>query len=113
MTAAKLLRHETILAVLTAIALVVLASLSDKFFTAENLLKQRPPFLCNECHSPHSASMPQLTGQSAAPGNVSKDGVNYTQGRGCVNCHTQIHGTNNPARQDQNSGAPTPQFLLR
>jgi hypothetical protein len=57
--------------------------------------------------------MPQLTGQSAAPVNVSKDGVNYTQGRGCVNCHTQIHGTNNPARQDQNSGAPTPQFLLR
>jgi DmsE family decaheme c-type cytochrome len=81
--------------------------------TAENLLKQRPPFLCNECHSPHATSMPQLTGQSAAPGNVSKDGVNYTQGRGCVNCHTQIHGSNNPARQDQNSGAPTPQFLLR
>lgn len=81
--------------------------------TAENLLKHRPPFLCNECHSPHGPSLPQLTGQSAAPANVSKDGVNYTQGRGCVNCHTQIHGSNNPARQDQNSGAPTPQFLLR
>lgn len=40
MTASKLLRHETILAVLTAIALVVLASMSDKFFTAENLLNQ-------------------------------------------------------------------------
>ena len=40
MTAAKLLRHETILAVLTVIALIVLASLSDKFFTAENLLNQ-------------------------------------------------------------------------
>jgi ribose/xylose/arabinose/galactoside ABC-type transport system permease subunit len=33
MTAAKLLRHETILAVLTVIALAVLASMSDKFFT--------------------------------------------------------------------------------
>ena len=40
MTASKLLRHETILAILTIIALAVLASLSDKFFTAENLLNQ-------------------------------------------------------------------------
>ena len=40
MTAAKLLRHETILAVLTIIALAVLASMSDKFFTPENLLNQ-------------------------------------------------------------------------
>jgi rhamnose transport system permease protein len=40
MTAAKLLRHETILAVLTIIALAVLASMSDKFFTTENLLNQ-------------------------------------------------------------------------
>ncbi len=40
MTASKLLRHETILAVLTVIALAVLASLSDKFFTPENLLNQ-------------------------------------------------------------------------
>jgi rhamnose transport system permease protein len=40
MTTARLLRHETILAVLTVIALAVLASLSDKFFTAENLLNQ-------------------------------------------------------------------------
>ena len=40
MTARLLLRHETILAVLTVIALVVLAMLSDKFFTADNLLNQ-------------------------------------------------------------------------
>ena len=40
MTAARLLRHETILAVLTVLALIVLAFLSDKFFTAENLLNQ-------------------------------------------------------------------------
>lgn len=40
MTAAKLLRHETILAVLTIIALAVLAAMSDKFFTPENLLNQ-------------------------------------------------------------------------
>jgi rhamnose transport system permease protein len=40
MTAVKLLRHETVLAVLIVLALVVLSSLSDRFFTAENLLNQ-------------------------------------------------------------------------
>ncbi|WP_395688850.1 ABC transporter permease, partial [Aestuariivirga sp.] len=40
MTTTALLRHETVLAVLTVIALIVLASFSDKFFTAENLLNQ-------------------------------------------------------------------------
>jgi rhamnose transport system permease protein len=39
-TAAHLLRHETVLAALTGVALLVLALLSDKFFTAENLLNQ-------------------------------------------------------------------------
>jgi rhamnose transport system permease protein len=39
-TSRLLFRHETILALLTVIALVVLASLSDKFFTVDNLLNQ-------------------------------------------------------------------------
>jgi DmsE family decaheme c-type cytochrome len=86
--------------------------------TAENLLKQRPPFLCNECHSPHGANMPQLAGQAAAPTSVGKVGVTYTQGRGCANCHTQIHGSNNPARNETTvinglPSLPTPQYLLR
>jgi rhamnose transport system permease protein len=40
MTAARFFRHETILAILTVIAMIVLASLSDKFFTVDNLLNQ-------------------------------------------------------------------------
>lgn len=36
----KLLRHETILAVLVVLALIVLASQSDKFFTLDNILNQ-------------------------------------------------------------------------
>jgi rhamnose transport system permease protein len=40
MTARLLFRHETILAVLTLIALFVLSMLSDKFFTVDNLLNQ-------------------------------------------------------------------------
>lgn len=78
----------------------------------ETMLKIRPPFLCHTCHSPHGGFIPQLRGQ-AQPGGVAqpiagKGGVTATQGRGCKNCHTQVHGSNNP------SGIPpTPQFQLR
>ena len=40
MSLTRLLRHETILAVLLAAALIVLAGQSDKFFTTDNLLNQ-------------------------------------------------------------------------
>lgn len=40
MTLARLIRHETILAALVVIALVVLALQSDRFFTLDNLLNQ-------------------------------------------------------------------------
>lgn len=75
---------------------------------AENLLKMRPPFLCHQCHSPHGPATLALTGQITAPAVVGKDAVTYTQGRGCVNCHNQIHGSNNPANNTAN-----PQFLTR
>ena len=58
--------------------------------TTPNLLKTRPPFLCQQCHEPtsHRGNVASLTGTST--------GAN-TAARGCLNCHTQIHGTNNPA----------------
>jgi rhamnose transport system permease protein len=40
MNIARFIRHETILAVLVVIALVVLSAQSDKFFTVDNLLNQ-------------------------------------------------------------------------
>jgi DmsE family decaheme c-type cytochrome len=80
---------------------------------AESMLKVRPPFLCHQCHTPHGGQVLQLAGQQAASSLASgKNGVNYTQGRGCVNCHTQIHGSNNPASGFP-LGNPTPQFFLR
>src|SRR2546428_6883469 len=36
----RLLRHETILAILVVVALIVLAAQSERFFTADNLLNQ-------------------------------------------------------------------------
>ena len=58
--------------------------------TTPNLLRSRPPFLCQQCHEPtsHRGNPASLTGTST--------GAN-TLARGCLNCHTNIHGTNNPA----------------
>jgi DmsE family decaheme c-type cytochrome len=63
-----------------------------------SLLKSRPPFMCQECHDGTHASAtpvgPNAAGNQAgltiAP---SKNNV----GAGCMNCHSQIHGSNSPA----------------
>jgi len=62
--------------------------------TTASLLKSRPPFLCQQCHEPtsHRGNIPGLlagTGNGAGTRGV-------TQARACLNCHTQIHGGNNP-----------------
>ena len=57
--------------------------------TNPNLLRVRAPFLCQECHEPtsHRGNVANLAGTNT--------GAN-TLARGCLNCHTSIHGTNNP-----------------
>ena len=58
--------------------------------TNPNLLRERSPYLCQQCHEPtsHRGNSPSLTGTST--------GANL-MARGCLNCHTNIHGTNNPS----------------
>ncbi|AZG73284.1 DmsE family decaheme c-type cytochrome [Shewanella livingstonensis] len=53
----------------------------------ERMLKTRVPMLCKQCHGNdyHPSGIPS--------GNTSIQ----TAGQGCLNCHTQIHGSNNPA----------------
>jgi DmsE family decaheme c-type cytochrome len=62
------------------------------------LLKSRAPFLCQECHDgPHqspTAFGPNTAG--AAGGFNGTPNANY-QGRACLNCHVQVHGSNSPA----------------
>jgi DmsE family decaheme c-type cytochrome len=54
----------------------------------ENLLKVRAPFLCQQCHEPTSHR-----GNFGDPALTT--GTNAVLiARGCVNCHTNIHGTN-------------------
>ena len=86
------------------------------------MLKTRAPLLCQQCHTPHVAGgVGAVAGQpgvsSAAAGltapliNATTNGknvVNLWQGRSCLNCHTQIHGSNNPSVSN-----PTPQLMLR
>jgi DmsE family decaheme c-type cytochrome len=59
----------------------------------DNLLKVRGPFLCQQCHEPtsHRGGTAGLGG----PGGTSP-GAGITLARSCLNCHTNIHGTNNP-----------------
>jgi len=60
-----------------------------------NLLKARPPFLCQECHqhTSHPSQFAELppgrtTGSGSTPPGLG------TVARGCLNCHTNIHGGN-------------------
>ena len=91
--------------------------------TVAAMLKTRAPMLCQQCHTPHATgNLGALAGQSgvttpAVPGQIpaqinsntsGKNVINLWQGRSCMNCHTQVHGSNNPSATN-----PTPQFLFR
>ncbi len=86
----------------------------------ENLLKMRPPMLCHQCHSPHGPQDLLLKNQLPGSGVIGttnfattgKNGLNYTMARGCLNCHTEVHGSNNPA-SGVPLGNPNAQFLFR
>jgi DmsE family decaheme c-type cytochrome len=62
-----------------------------------SLLKWRVPFLCQQCHEGTSAGTHQgnipIVGTKGTGGTF---GANILMARGCLNCHTNIHGGNNP-----------------
>jgi DmsE family decaheme c-type cytochrome len=77
--------------------------------TQVRLLKERPPFLCTQCHDEggHQAA---VFSANLLPGTagVYTNGVNGVASgqsavnprmiaRGCVNCHSQVHGSNSQA----------------
>jgi len=63
------------------------------------LLKDRPPFLCDDCHDgPHqsgSIAGPNAAGMQANP-KLTTASSTFT-GRACMNCHVMVHGSNSPA----------------
>jgi DmsE family decaheme c-type cytochrome len=81
--------------------------------TADFMLKTRAPFLCLSCHDPssHPGNVPGVASRvdmsrnasgavlsaTAPADNLNSSGViGKTQGLSCNNCHTDIHGSNNP-----------------
>jgi DmsE family decaheme c-type cytochrome len=91
--------------------------------TVASMLKARPPMLCQQCHTPHVAGgvgalggqpgvFPPAAGSQLFPAITGitggKNVVNLWQGRSCTNCHTQVHGSNNPSTTN-----PTPRLLTR
>jgi len=59
------------------------------------MLVERPPFLCQECHSEsfHPAYVP---GSSDLPGGGG-DYIGKLVSHSCLNCHQRVHGSNHPA----------------
>ncbi len=59
----------------------------------ESLLKQRPPLLCQECHSQSGHPSVRYDGLSVRPFGSSR----YANIKSCLSCHSQIHGSNDPS----------------
>jgi cytochrome c peroxidase len=87
------------------------------------MLTARDPILCNQCHVPHPVggigalrgqpgvqppAVPPQTRPAVTPLSSGINTVNIWQGRSCLNCHTQVHGSNNPS-----AGSPAPSKLFR
>lgn len=75
---------------------------------ADNLLKARPPMVCYQCHSGHGT--PGVAGVAPGVTTSPKANTNIEQARGCLNCHTEIHGSNNP---NGGQNLLPPSFFLR
>jgi DmsE family decaheme c-type cytochrome len=57
------------------------------------LLKSRPPFLCQQCHEGQGHPSAPNTPAGLPSGMPSV----YLLAGGCVNCHSQVHGSNHPS----------------
>jgi DmsE family decaheme c-type cytochrome len=57
------------------------------------LLKQRPPLLCQQCHSPSGHPTTAYTSEIAENSFQQR----FLLARSCTNCHAQVHGSNHPS----------------
>jgi DmsE family decaheme c-type cytochrome len=63
--------------------------------TQPRLLKIRPPFLCQTCHMAVFHPSSAYSGTGLPPPTGSADA--HLLVKGCLNCHSQVHGSNNPS----------------
>lgn len=64
--------------------------------THDNLLKTRGPWLCQQCHLAQFHPSTAYSG-TGLPGATIPSGAQQLLGKNCLNCHTQIHGSNHPS----------------
>jgi DmsE family decaheme c-type cytochrome len=57
------------------------------------LLRKRPPLLCQQCHSPQGHPSTAYTSDLTGDGFSNR----FMLGRACLNCHSQVHGSNHPS----------------
>jgi len=61
-----------------------------------SLLKKRPPLLCQQCHGNAGHPSALYSGNGLPSGSDSTQ-RKFLLGRGCLNCHSQVHGSNHPS----------------
>lgn len=61
-----------------------------------SLLKQRGPWLCQQCHMAQFHPSTAYSG-TGLPGATTPSGTQQLLGKNCLNCHSQVHGSNHPS----------------
>lgn len=62
----------------------------------DNLLKNRAPWLCQQCHLAQFHPSTAYSG-TGLPGASTPSGAQQLLGKNCMNCHPQVHGSNHPS----------------
>jgi hypothetical protein len=60
------------------------------------MLKARAPFLCQQCHLAQFHPSTAYSG-TGLPGDAIPSGAQQLLGKNCMNCHSQVHGSNHPS----------------
>lgn len=61
------------------------------------MLTRRPPLLCQQCHSAAGHPAEAYTSEDLDV----NPGSRFLQARACMNCHSQVHGSNHPSGSSQ------------
>lgn len=61
-----------------------------------SLLISRGPWLCQQCHDAQYHPSTAYSG-TGLPGEATPSGAQQMLGKNCMNCHSQVHGSNHPS----------------
>jgi DmsE family decaheme c-type cytochrome len=64
--------------------------------TQASMLKSRAPWLCQECHMAQQHPSTAYSG-TGLPTAATPSGAQQILGKNCLNCHSQVHGSNHPS----------------